>query len=308
MAPLNAGVWSGYGGRSPIAASHVFLPQAAIPGPVKGLSTGAFPLATFPQNHLVSAGANTPGVNSRGGSLSATPSWSPAEAPDIDVVQKMREAVRQADWHLMYVEKKTRFHVTAAWSADEQRCGLLQTLCATLGARRVLEIGSCCGVAALAMAQVLPIDGEVVSLEIDPYLVNFGKKYWARSPHGKKITSVVGPAADYLASDAGKAEQFDLIVIDADKDGMWSYYLAAVEVLSSRGIIVLDSTPHKGQPPDRYVKYGAVEKWERNSGQAAIDDVSAKLREQDKFVVSSFAGVKVLYRRPTDNEPQFLLA
>lgn len=233
-----------------------------------------------------------------------TASWSPPLAPTGDVVEKMRQAVRQADWQQLYVDKKTKFLVNAAWSADEQRSGLLQTLCAISGARRVLEIGACCGVATLAMAQVLPKDGEVVSLEIDPFLADFGKQYWARSPHGRKITSIVGPASQFLGAGRPQSETFDLVVIDADKDGMWTYYLAAKEVLSSRGAIVLDTTPYKGQPPDRYVKYGAVERWECNSGQAAIQDVLSKLRAEDGFVVSSFAGATVLFRRPVGNEPE----
>jgi len=269
------------------------------------LSTGAFPLATFPQNHLATSGA----VASKSGSGSqSSPSWSPAQAPSVDAVEKMRQAVRQADWQQLYMDKKTKFLVSSSWSADEQRCGLLQTLCAISGARRVLEIGACCGVATLVMAQALPADGEVVSLEIDPYLADFGKQYWARSPHGRKITSVVGPASAYLGSAAAKAASFDLVVIDADKDGMWNYFLAAKEVLSQRGAIVLDTTPYKGQPPDRYVKYGAVERWECNSGQAAIQDVLGKLQNETAFLVSAFAGVTVLTRRPQGNEPEFTLA
>ncbi|CAE8593503.1 unnamed protein product [Polarella glacialis] len=79
----------------------------------------------------------------------------------------------------LYLDKKTKFLVSGRWSANEQRCGLLQTLCAVSGARRVLEIGQCCGVAMLAIAeatQVLPSDGQVVTLKIDPFLADFGKQ------------------------------------------------------------------------------------------------------------------------------------
>lgn len=288
----------------PIAVSHVRVPQVARQPATMSLSTGAFPLATFP-NYMATSGT----VATKSGSgAHSSPSWSPAQAPSVNVVEKMRKAVQQADWQQLYLDQKTKFLVSSSWSADEQRCGLLQTLCATSGARRVLEIGACCGVATLAMAQVLPDDGEVVSLEIDPYLADFGKQYWARSPHGRKITSIVGPASEYLGSAAAKATSFDLVVIDADKDGMWSYYLAAKEVLSQRGAIVLDTTPYKGQPPDRYVKYGAVERWESNSGQAAIQEVLSKLQNEASFLVSAFAGVTVLCRRPQSTEPEFSLA
>lgn len=269
--------------------------QSASKASAENLSTGAFPFATFPQNK------SAPGVGVA--ARQAAVVWSPPQAPSSNLVEKMRQDVRQTDWHQLCSDKKTKFLVNANWSADEQRCGLLQTLCAISNARRVLEIGACCGVATLAMAEVLPVDGEVVSIEIEPYLADFGKQYWARSSHGRKITSVVGSAAECLASQKIKGSSYDLVVIDADKDGMWNYYMAAKELLSPRGAIVLDTTPYKGQPPDRYVKFGITERWECNSGQGAIDDALAKLRAEDSVRMSSFAGVTVLYPRPRGNEP-----
>lgn len=285
----------------------MLLPQALLKQPQGGpphasVSIGAIPLSTFPQNHLVMAPT---GPVATGGPRQVPASWSPPQAPSSDLVGEIRQAVKATDWQQLYLDKKTKFLMAAGWSADEQRCHLLQTLVAVSGARRVLEIGACCGVATLAIAEVLPMDGEVVSLEIDQYLADFGKQYWARSPHGPKIHSVVGPAMQYLNSPAARqGGLFDLVIIDADKDGMWSYYVAVKEALTTpKAPIVLDTTPYKGQPPDRYVRWGATERWESNSGQAAIEDVITRLRNEKSVSMASFAGVTVLYPRPVDNEP-----
>eukprot|EP00933_Yihiella_yeosuensis_P071313 TRINITY_DN79503_c0_g1_i1.p1 TRINITY_DN79503_c0_g1~~TRINITY_DN79503_c0_g1_i1.p1 ORF type:complete len:326 (-),score=58.69 TRINITY_DN79503_c0_g1_i1:127-1023(-) len=290
------------GNRPPINIGHVIMPQGyrtvttASNSPVS-MSTGAFPASTFPQNHLtgVPAGSQA-GVPVRQ-VKQAAPRWSPPQAPSSDTVTQMRQAVLSTDWQQLYLDKQTKFLVSGGWSSDEQRCGLLQTLCAVSGARRVLEVGQCCGVATLAMAEVLPDDGQVVTIEIDPFLADFGKQFWARSPHGRKIQSVVGNAGDFLNDPKTREmEPFDLVVIDADKDGMWNYYCAVKEgLLAPRGAVVLDTTPYKGQPPDRYVRFGAAEKWECNSGQAAIEDALKRFKEEPGVTMSSFAGVTVLY-------------
>merc|ERR1711959_827180 len=100
-----------------------------------------------------------------------------------------------------------------------------------------------------------------------------GKKFWARSPHGDKIKAKVGPARDYLSSpECLSGGRFDLVVLDADKDGMWNYYTALRDsgMLSAKCAVVIDTTPHKGQPPDRYIKYQQADRWVNNSGQKVI--------------------------------------
>ncbi|CAK9072838.1 unnamed protein product [Durusdinium trenchii] len=271
--------------------SHVTVPKGypRVAHP-QNLSTGAFPTATFSQNFL--AVPNKPGVPK-------PVSWSPPQAPSSDVIGEMREAVKSTDWWQLYLDKKTKFRVAADWSADSSRCGLLQTLCAVSGARRVLEIGQCCGVATLAMAEVLPEGGQVCSVEIDPFLADFAKQFWARSPHGGKIHSFIGTAMEYLKGNAPHDGPFDLVVIDADKDGIWEYYCKLKQgLLAPKAIVVVDTTPHKGQPPDRYVRFGAEHKWESNSGQEAIEAALKHFQTEDSVSMASFGGVTVLYPKP----------
>ena len=55
-----------------------------------------------------------------------------------------------------------------------------------LGARRVLELGTFTGYSALAMAERLPADGKVITLDTNPETNRIAQSYWDRSPHGKK--------------------------------------------------------------------------------------------------------------------------
>lgn len=105
-------------------------------------------------------------------------------------------------------------------------------------ARRVLEIGTFDGTSALAIAEMLPEDGTVVTCEINPGLASLARKRFSRSPHGRKIDVLVGPALETLRSLTGP---FDLIFIDADTENYVRYYHRALELLAPTGTLLLDN-------------------------------------------------------------------
>jgi len=105
--------------------------------------------------------------------------------------------------------------------------------------KRVLEIGTFTGHSALSMAAALPEGGRIDACEIDPERAAFAQRYFDRSPHGSKITLHVGPAGETIDRLDG---EFDLVFIDADKEGYGGYYDAVVPRLSAHGLIVADNT------------------------------------------------------------------
>jgi caffeoyl-CoA O-methyltransferase len=105
--------------------------------------------------------------------------------------------------------------------------------------RRVLEIGTLTGHSALAMAAALPDDGLLDACELDPVRAAVAQSNFDRSPHGAKITLHVGPALDTIRRLEG---DFDLVFIDADKDGYVGYYEAMLPRLSRHGLIAVDNT------------------------------------------------------------------
>ena len=113
---------------------------------------------------------------------------------------------------------------------------LLQTLVASIGAKRALEVGTFTGFSALMMAAALPDDGEIVTLEISAEHAAFARSFFERSPDGHKVRLIEGPALDSLQTLEGP---FDLVFIDADKAGYVDYYEAALPMLSERGVIAV---------------------------------------------------------------------
>jgi caffeoyl-CoA O-methyltransferase len=115
---------------------------------------------------------------------------------------------------------------------------VLRMLIQTSGAKRVLELGTFTGYSALAMAEALPTDGRVITLDMDPETTAIGQEFWAQSPHGYKIESRIGAALNILPHLEGS---FDLIFIDADKQNYPHYWEACVPMLNPGGLIVVDN-------------------------------------------------------------------
>lgn len=110
--------------------------------------------------------------------------------------------------------------------------------------KNVLELGTFTGYSALAMAEQLPEDGKVITVDINPETTEIAKKYWAQSPHGKKIQQILKPGLQALE---GLNEKFDLVFIDADKNNYSNYLEWALSHLSDSGFIVVDNTLWSGK-------------------------------------------------------------
>jgi predicted O-methyltransferase YrrM len=126
----------------------------------------------------------------------------------------------------------------------------LKMMVRLVGAKRVLEIGTFTGYSALCMAEALPMDGALITCEIDPKAVAVARKHVGRSAHGRKIEIRMGPALETIRSLGGP---FDLIFIDADKVNYINYYRRALELMSPNGVILIDNVLWSGdvllQPP-----------------------------------------------------------
>ncbi len=121
---------------------------------------------------------------------------------------------------------------------------LLEFLVFLTGARRVLEIGTYSGYSALSMARVLPPDGTIDTLELEPRHAEFASRFIDRSEWSEQITIHVGPAERALERLPGP---YELVFIDADKSGYDAYYEAALERLAPRGLIVVDNVLWSGR-------------------------------------------------------------
>lgn len=122
----------------------------------------------------------------------------------------------------------------------------LQMLVRLSGARHVLEIGTFTGYSALAMAQVLPEGGEIITCEIDARHAEVAKRFFARSPHGRKIALRFGPALKTI-DELTDAAPIDFVFLDADKENYVNYFERVLPRLKTGGLIVADNVLWSGE-------------------------------------------------------------
>jgi len=268
---------------------------------MSSLASGAHPWSTFPNNHLLPPlAAQIPTVSPP--ATVGAPTW--ASPQPGSPIEDLRRAVHEEDWERTYSEGLTRISMRAEWCASPERCSILQWLVSVNHVCRALEVGSFCGAAALAMAEAMPGDGEVHALELDSYVVDFGRRVWMRSICGKKIKHTIGPAMASLKTLADEAragclQPFDFAVVDADKEGMRFYFELLWKtpgLLSEEAVVCVDMTPFKGQPPLRYLKYGFPHRWESNSGQGEINALRSAVTASSDFQSHEFGGLLIVQR------------
>lgn len=115
----------------------------------------------------------------------------------------------------------------------------LQLVAQLSGVRQIVDIGTFTGYSALAMAEVLPDGGGILTIENNPEHAKIARDFFDRSPDGFKITLRMGEALDILETlPDGKT---DLVFIDADKRNYSAYYMESMRILRNGGLILADN-------------------------------------------------------------------
>lgn len=116
--------------------------------------------------------------------------------------------------------------------------GLLQQLIKISKAKTVLEIGTFTGYTAIKMAEALPEDGEVYTLEMNLKYQKIAESHFKKSLHANKIRLIKGNAQQTLDL---LDVTFDLVYLDGDKLRYQFYVDKVLPKLISGGLIVADN-------------------------------------------------------------------
>lgn len=169
-----------------------------------------------------------------------------------DALVELAQATARENWGARFEGGETQVSLEQEMLSGHVEGQCLKMLVAATGARRVLEVGLFTGYSALAMAEALPTDGELVACEIDDYAADFAQGFFARSPHGDKIRIQRGPAGASLKTLAQAGVVFGLVFIDADKASYIDYLTQILDssLLALNGLICVDNTLMQGQAYD----------------------------------------------------------
>lgn len=143
------------------------------------------------------------------------------------------------------IENYTRQNIHGAQMLiGKMEASLLGFLLRSIQGKRVLELGTFTGYSALAMAENLPSDGEVVTIDVNEKTVSLAQEFWNKSKHGHKVKSHLGEGLKIIPTLTGK---FDLVFIDADKRNYLNYLELTLPLLSANGMIVIDNALWSGR-------------------------------------------------------------
>lgn len=160
----------------------------------------------------------------------------------------LKELVRESEQSLEYTDMLSGNQV-----------GLLLRLFVRSGnIKRILEVGTFTGYSALWMADALPDDGELVTLEMNERYTEISDRFFSRDPYQRKIRQIMGPALETIDSLGGL---FDMIFLDADKAQYPDYFIKLKPMLRRGGVLIVDNALWGGsvlQPDD--VKSRAVDR------------------------------------------------
>ncbi|MGZ8415665.1 MAG: O-methyltransferase [Methyloceanibacter sp.] len=122
---------------------------------------------------------------------------------------------------------------------------LLMLLAQAIGARRILEIGTLGGYSTIWLARGLAPGGKLITLEANPKCADVARTNIAHAGLGEMVDVRVGKASDTLPGLAAEPP-FDLIFIDADKEGTPGYFQWAVKLARQGGLIIVDNVVREG--------------------------------------------------------------
>ncbi|KAK8098750.1 uncharacterized protein PG998_011991 [Apiospora kogelbergensis] len=140
----------------------------------------------------------------------------------------------------------------------------MKFLASWAGAKRVLEFGAYSGYSALAWYEATKqTQAEIITLELDPKMIAATRTTIAKYNLGDRLTVIEGPAQQSVEKLTG---MFDIIFVDANKDGYLGYVKAVLDqkLLSPKGLIMCDnvfargmtiSTESNPQLPDKVRPY-----------------------------------------------------
>jgi len=121
---------------------------------------------------------------------------------------------------------------------------LLQMLVKLQQPKLAIEIGTFTGYSAIAIAEALPDDGFLHTIEINEELESMIDSFFRKANVDKKIQLHIGDAREKLNAIDG---YFDFAFIDADKENYPLYYEMLLPRMNKGGVIIADNVLWSGK-------------------------------------------------------------
>lgn len=200
---------------------------------------------------------------------------------ESDLERELRVTTHNAtEWHIMQI--------------SPEQGAFMGMLVRIHGSKRALEVGTFTGYSALAVAQALPEDGELIACDVSEEWTSIGKPFWEKAGVAHKIDLRIRPAVETLDAllAEGQANTFDFAFIDADKSNYDVYYERCLALLRPGGLLTIDNVLWGGKVADESVQDEDTRAI-RALNQKIIDDVRV-----DTCMTPIGDGVTLVVKRP----------
>lgn len=128
---------------------------------------------------------------------------------------------------------------------------ILKMLTHMVAPKNVLEIGTYSGYSALCMAEGLPKDGKIYTIEINDEQEEFTRPWFDNSPYASQIEFIIGDALRVVPT---LDVTFDMAFIDGDKRKYLEFYELVLKHLRPGGYMLADNTLWGGHVVDEHVR------------------------------------------------------
>ncbi len=193
---------------------------------------------------------------------------------------------------LASIYQDTYLHVLNAHMVSGQVQGrLLSMLSHMLRPKRILELGTFTGYSSLCLAEGLPEDGKLVTIEHNDELEDRIRRNLAKSPLGDKIELIIGDAVEVIRSQKSEFSNqlFDLVFMDADKREYCAYLEAVYPLVPVGGFIIADNTLWDGHIIDP-----AYDKDKQTQGLRTFNDLLAADKRFEQVIVPLRDGLTII--------------
>ena len=121
---------------------------------------------------------------------------------------------------------------------------VLALLSKLISPKTILEIGTYTGYSALCLAEGLPPEGTLITIDKNEELERFAANYFTKSAYKNQIEQMVGDAMELIPKIDAK---FDLVFIDADKKNYANYFKMIIDKMNPGGVILSDNVLWSGK-------------------------------------------------------------
>ena len=159
----------------------------------------------------------------------------------------------------------------------------LQLMVQAQASNRVLEIGTLAGYSTAWLASGLKADGILITLEIDPHHAEIAEQNLSNFKFPGEVKILVGDGLqmidELIMSDT---EPFDLIFIDADKEGYADYLNRVIKLSRPGTLIIADNVVRNGK---------IIEKESQNSSVLGIQRFNQELVNNPRLTATTLQTV-----------------